>query len=123
MITNEIIESQIGSILGAILNYKGDDAGFIKVIKEQSASLIVKIISEIEEGFIDGMNDVVVFFKANIIAMLMASAPPQQANMAKGIAIPAIIKFVEKSWNESRSKLAETVTPHATPKAETSQAA
>jgi len=119
MITNEIIESQIGSILGAILNYKGDDAGFIKVIKEQSASLIVKIISEIEEGFIDGMNDVVVFFKANIIAMLMASAPPQQANMAKGIAIPVIIKFVEKSWNDSQAKPAETVTPHATPKAVT----
>ncbi len=64
-------------MLDVILDYEGDDAGFIKVVKENSARLAVSIVSEIEPGFIDGINDVLVFFKSNCIAMLMASAPPQ----------------------------------------------
>ncbi len=109
-------------MLDVILDYEGDDAGFIKLIKENSARLAVSIVSEIEPGFIDGINDVLIFFKSNCIAMLMASAPPQQANMAKGIAIPTIVKFIEKSWNESQPQAPETVTPAPTPKTETPQA-
>ena len=77
MITNEIIESKIYDIFDALMDYEGNDAGFIDLIKIRSKDLIVKIISEIEEGFIEGINDVLVFIKANCNNLLGAAAPPQ----------------------------------------------
>ena len=65
------------SIFNELLDYEGDDPGFVKLIRERGAELMVKIISEVEEGFIEGINDVLVFLKANATKLLMASAPPQ----------------------------------------------
>ena len=70
LITTEILEKNAPSILDAILDYEGDDAGFIKVIKEHSGDLIVKIVSDIQEGFIEEFNDVIVFFKETIGGLL-----------------------------------------------------
>ena len=78
--------------------------GFIALLKKLSAEVIVKVVSEIEEGFVDGINDVLVFFKANISSLLMAAAPPQQAAMAKGIIVPTLLRYIEKCWNESTNK-------------------
>ena len=74
------------------------------------------MVSEIEEGFVDGINDVLVFFKANISSLLMAAAPPQQAAMAKGMIVPTLLRYIEKCWNESTNKnSAESVKPAPTP--------
>ena len=100
LITTECIESMMYKMFDDILDYEGDDAGFIAMFKKNNAALIVKIISEIEEGFMEGFNDVLVFLRVSCGNLLMASAPPAQAATAKGIAIPCIMKFIEKSWNE-----------------------
>ena len=78
----------------AILDYEGDDAGFIALVKKNFAELIVSIISEIEEGFIEGINDILIFARICCSNLLMAAAPPAQAATAKGIAIPCIMKFI-----------------------------
>ena len=119
LITTECIEKSIYKIFDDILDYEGDDAGFIKMFKANNAELIVKIISELEEGFYEGYKDVIVFCRVSIVNLLMAMAPPQQAATAKGIAIPVIMKFVDKCWNERPNKPAETpeAKPEATPQA------
>jgi len=104
LITNEIIERELPRCVDAVLDYEGDDAGFIAMLRRESASVIVKVVAEIEEGFIEGINDVLLFLKANFINLLMVSAPPQQANMAKGILVPNLLKFVENCWNEGQKK-------------------
>ena len=76
-----------------------------------SADIIVKVISEIEEGFIDGINDVLIFFKANITSLLIAATPPQQVAMAKSMVVPSLMKFVEKCWNDSQRSLTESANP------------
>jgi hypothetical protein len=113
LIMNEIIESMIYSAFDQLLDYNGDDAGFIELIKKLSADVIVRVTSEIEEGFVDGINDVLVFFKANISSILMAAAPPQQAAMAKGMIVPTLLRFIEKCWNEGKKTSAESSKPVA----------
>ena len=76
LITTEILESKVLPIFNELLDYEGDDPGFVKLVRERGAEVMVKIISEIEEGFIEGINDVLPFIKANIEGLLMASAPP-----------------------------------------------
>ena len=104
LLTTECVEKWMYKAFDDILDYDGDDAGFIKMLKERNADLIVKIISEVEEGFIEGINDVMVFIRISCSNVLMAAAPPAQAATAKGIAIPCIMKFAEKSWNERPNK-------------------
>lgn len=112
LITNEILEGSIYDAFEQLMVYEGDDAGFIALVKKLSGDVIVKVISEIEEGFIEGINDVLVFFKANMNNLIMAAAPPQQANMAKGMVIPTAVRFIEKCWNEKSSGIS---TPAPTP--------
>ena len=76
LMTVEALEGRLEKGLDALLDFEGDDAGFIKVLKTHSEQAIVKVVSEIEEGFIDGMNDVKTFFKANCGFLIDASAPP-----------------------------------------------
>ena len=76
LITMECVEKMMYKMFDDILDYDGDDAGFIKMFKDNNAALIVKIISEIEDGFIEGINDVLVFLRVNMSNMLMAAAPP-----------------------------------------------
>ena len=80
-----------------------------------SGEIIVKIISEIEEGFVDGVEGVLPFIKANIENMLMISAPPAQANMAKGIAIPTFMRFVQRVWNDKEPAQADAPKVEAAP--------
>lgn len=77
MIINEIVAERLPAFFDALIDYTGDDAGFVKLIKTNCAEMVVKIIGEIEDGFTDGIADILVFFKANAGALLMASAPPQ----------------------------------------------
>lgn len=116
LITNEVIEGSIYDAFEQLMVYQGDDAGFIALAKRLSAEVIVKVISEIEEGFIDGINDVLVFFKANLNNLIMAAAPPQQAAMAKGMVVPTAMRFIEKCWNEKSSAVSTpTPAPVSTP--------
>lgn len=119
LITLELIEGSMYKMFDDILDYNGDDAGFIKMFKDNNAKLIVEIISEIEEGFIEGLNDVLVFIRLNIINLIMASAPASQAATAKGIAVPVMMKFIDKCWSERPNKPAEAAPAKEQPKAPT----
>ena len=77
MILGVIIDEHLPSFLDALLDYTGDDAGFIQLVKTRSAEIVCKVIEEIEDGFTDGFTDVLDFFKATATNLLMASAPPQ----------------------------------------------
>ena len=74
---NEVCAKSLPSMLDELMDHEGDDASFIAMIRKNSGDLIAQIIGEIEEGFIDGMNDVLVFLKSLATDLLMSSAPPQ----------------------------------------------
>ena len=94
MIINEIVAERLPGFFDEIIDFDGDDAGFVSLIRTRSAEITVKMISEIEDGFNDGLEDIKKFIKVNATDLLNASAPPDKAKMAGGIAIPIILKFV-----------------------------
>ena len=102
-ICKDIIESKIYGFLDAILDFEGEDAAFIQLIKDRSKEIIVKVIEKTEDGFIEGLNDVIVFIRAVMINMISASVPDHQRGMAAGIVIPTFMQFVQKCWNEKGS--------------------
>lgn len=77
MSVNEVCAKSLPGMLDQLLDHEGDDASFIAMIRKNSGDLIAQIIGEIEEGFIDGLNDVLVFLKSMATELLMSSAPPQ----------------------------------------------
>lgn len=70
MIINEIVAERLPGFFDALIDYTGDDAGFISLIRTRSAEMVIKIISEIEDGFTEGIDDILKFFKANATALL-----------------------------------------------------
>ena len=76
MIVNEILAVELPGFLDAVLDYSGDDSGFVELLRTWTAEIIVKVLGEIEEGFIDGINDILVFFKVNATKILMAATLP-----------------------------------------------
>jgi len=60
----------------ALMDYEGCGGKFIKLLRESSADLIVKIISEIEDGFVDGIDGVLPWIRAQIGILITSAAPP-----------------------------------------------
>lgn len=59
-----------------IMDYEGCNGGFIRLLKSSSADLIVKVISEIEDGFVDGIDGVLPWIRAQVGILITAAAPP-----------------------------------------------
>lgn len=72
-IINDIAAEELPGYIDALLDYSGNDAGFIELMRTRAAAIIVKVLREMDEGFIDGINDILVFFKSNLINLTGAS--------------------------------------------------
>jgi len=68
--------------------------------------IIGEVIGEIEDGFIDGMNDVLPFIKENMKTMITEACDPKNAALAVMMALPPIMNFVERA-NETYKKQKE----------------
>ena len=75
-IVNQMMAELLPDFFDAVLDYSGDDAGFIELILIRSSDIIVKVLVEMEEGFIDDINDMLLFCKSNLMDLLMASGSP-----------------------------------------------
>ena len=105
MIIREIVEDNLPNFLDQVLNHEGSDAEFISLLQSESTRNIGKAIEEIEDGFIEGMNDVLPFLKANVTAFVKAACDPRQAIMATVMGVPPIMKYIEDANREfQRSK-------------------
>ena len=61
-----------------------------------------RIISELEPGFIDEINDVKPFLEANFKALIASISAPHQVVMAQMFALPPAMKFVTEVWDAHR---------------------
>jgi hypothetical protein len=68
------------------------------MLKYESKQIIGKIVEELEEGFIEGLNDVLPFLKANITPLVKAGCDPSKAAIAGVMATPPIMKYIETAY-------------------------
>lgn len=100
MIIREIVEANLANLLDQVLDHEGSDADFILMLQSESTRLIGTVISEIEDGFINGLNDVLPFLKANVTAFVKSACDPRQAIMATVMGVPPVMRYIEDANRE-----------------------
>ena len=104
LIINETLEEKLPHLFDQFLDFGGTDAEFVEMAKNETTEIIGNFISEIEDGFIDGMNDIVPFIRDNMKALIKASSEPKNAAMAELMAVPPIMSYIERANNDYKKK-------------------
>ena len=112
MIVREIFDKRVPPYIALSLDFEGTDAEFVQTNKNMAIEIIGEVIGEIEDGFIDGMNDVLPFIKENMKTMITEACDPKNAALAVMMALPPIMNFVERA-NETYKKQKEEAKQNA----------
>ena len=65
------------------------------------------IVEELEEGFIDGMNDLLPFLKANVSELLKAVSSPSKAALLVAVGVGPIMKYIESAYERFKKEKEE----------------
>ena len=106
-VVNEIFTDDLEEILNKILDFDGDDQGFVEMVKKESMLTIGAIVEELEEGFIDGMNDLLPFLKANVSELLKAVSSPSKAALLVAVGVGPIMKYIESAYERFKKEKEE----------------
>lgn len=83
------------------------DAEFIESMKDVLSDAIGEAIDELQDGFVNGMSDVVIFFRHNFKTMFEVSSGPEMAAMISGIGTDTVMNYITigyKRYQENKSK-------------------
>jgi hypothetical protein len=110
LVSAEIIDTHFIKVINAIMDFDENqgDAHFVEHMKDIFANFIGEWIEELQDGFVNGMSDVVVFFRENFKIMIEAGAGPEMGMMMGGIGTDSIMKYVTvgyKRYQENKEKL------------------
>lgn len=100
MIIKEIADQEFSVLFDMILDFNGSDQDFVAMLKRESTRVIGTIVSEIEDGFIEGLNDVLPFLKSNVTEFVKSACAPAQAIMATVMGVPPIMAYIESANQE-----------------------
>lgn len=60
-----------------------------------------------EDGFVDGANDALLYLKENIKTILTASCEPSKAKIVLIFGLDPIVKFIEASYKEEYERVSQ----------------
>ena len=67
-------------------------------MKDVLAEAIGEAIDELQDGFVNGMSDVVVFFRSNFRILLEAGAGPEMGSMVAGMGTETIMSYISSGY-------------------------
>jgi hypothetical protein len=73
------------------------------------SDFIGELIEELQDGFENGMSDVIVFFRENIRILLEVAAGPEMGAMVSGLGTDTFMKLVTRAfirYKENKAKRA-----------------
>lgn len=96
LVSEEVVDTHFARILDVILDFDDSqtDAQFIEEMKDVLAFFIGEWIDELQDGFINGMQDVVLFFRENFKAIISESAGPDMAMIVGTMGTDTVMKYV-----------------------------
>jgi hypothetical protein len=77
-------------------------------MKGDFSNFIGEWIDETQDGFVNGMQDVVIFYRENLKLMIEAGAGPEMGSMLSGLGTDTIMKYITtayKTYKENQEKL------------------
>ena len=104
MLLDDLITDSLPGFLDLVLDFKGDDKKFVDTMKIKSSIVINKWIDELEEGFVDGSDDVIPFLKENVSELLKSACEPAKKSLVSMMGTGPIIKFIQESYAASRQE-------------------
>jgi hypothetical protein len=111
-VSSEIVDTHFIKILNSILDFDDKnktDAEFIELMKDEFSDLIGEWIEELQDGFVDGMSDVVVFFRTNFRIMLEVSGGAEMGAMMSTLGLDTVMNYVtlaHRRYRENKEKRA-----------------
>jgi hypothetical protein len=110
LVSEEVIDNHFVRIIDLILDFdsaNSTDANFIEEMKDALSFLIGEWIEELEDGFHNGMQDVVIFFRENLKRVVQQAVGPEMGMMVAMMGTDSIMKFVTKSYSHYKEKKAQ----------------
>ena len=106
LVSGDVIDVHFAKALNLILDFNDSkpDSQFIEEIKDILIFLIGEWIEELQDGFKNGMSDVVIFLRDNFKAMIQAGAGPEMGMMIGALGTDTIMNFVIKGYDKYREK-------------------
>ena len=100
LILNESVEANLPRMLELVLTFDGNDEEFVDELKAEGKLIIGEAVGDIEEGFIEGLNDVIPFLKENVSVIIKAATDPAKAALAAMMGVPPIMKYIESTYQQ-----------------------
>jgi len=88
--------------LNVILDFdeSAPDAQFVELIKDSLIFFIGEWIDELQDGFKNGMSDVVVFLRENFKKLIQAGTGPEMGMMIGALGTDTIMNYVTKAYRK-----------------------
>ena len=106
LVSEEVVDTHFGRVLDVILDFDSSksDAQFIEEMKDALAHFVGEWIEELEDGFHNGMQDVVIFFRENFKTVIEAAAGPDMGMMVAMMGTDTIMNYVTKCYTRYRER-------------------
>ncbi len=106
LVSGDVIDAHFAKALNLILDFSDSspDSQFIEEVKDALILLIGEWIDELQDGFKNGMSDVVIFLRDNFKALIQAGAGPEMGMMIGALGTDTIMNYVTKAYAKYREK-------------------
>ena len=121
LVSGEIIDIHFTRVLDVILDFNSaqeSDEVFIELMKDALTYFIGEWIDELQDGFMNGIQDVVIFFRENFKALIQAGAGPEMGMMIGGMGTDTLMQYVTKAYTryrQNKDRLRSASKPYVQP--------
>ena len=95
--SSDLIDSHFERIINSILDFddaQRSDTEFIEMIKDRMADFIGELTEELQDGFHNGLSDVILFFRANVRVQLEVAGGPEMGGMMSAMGLEKAMNLI-----------------------------
>jgi hypothetical protein len=107
LVSGEVVDTHFKKCLDLVLDYSdSSDLAFIEQAKDALTFFIGEWIDELQDGFINGMQDVVIFFRENFKTLIQVGAGPEMGMMIGTFGTDTIMNQITKAFARYKERKA-----------------
>lgn len=103
LVSRDTADIHFIKILNTILDFdekNRTDEEFINIMTDVLSDFIGEWVDELQDGFVNGMQDAVVFFRENFRVLIEAGAGPEFGPMMGGMGINSLMRYITLGYNK-----------------------
>jgi hypothetical protein len=101
LVAGDSVDTHLARIMDVILDFDPDtrpDSEFIEEIKDALIYFFGDLIEELQDGFSNGMQDVVIFMRENILKLIKEGTGPEMSMMVGVLGTDTIMGIVTRNF-------------------------